>query len=94
MYHCGSDSGWSDIFYFTALKEGVGWSPRFALFGDLGNDNPQSLARLQKDTQIRMYDAILHIGKTPATCRVGLRLASDTGSVLLTPYSFTVWTLR
>lgn len=63
VYHCGSDDGWSDMFYFTALKEGADWSPRLALFGDMGNDNPQSLARLQKDTQLRMYDVILHIGK-------------------------------
>ncbi|KAL2099372.1 hypothetical protein ACEWY4_005852 [Coilia grayii] len=62
VYHCGSDLGWSDIFYFTALRERVDWSPRFALYGDMGNENPQSLARLQKDTQVRMYDAILHIG--------------------------------
>lgn len=62
VYHCGSDAGWSDMFYLTALKEGADWSPRFALFGDMGNENPQSLARLQKDTQVGMYDAILHIG--------------------------------
>lgn len=62
VYHCGSDSGWSDLFYFRAMQEGVHWSPRFALFGDMGNENPQSLARLQKDTQVNMYDAILHIG--------------------------------
>ncbi|KAJ8290422.1 hypothetical protein GJAV_G00012650 [Gymnothorax javanicus] len=62
VYHCGSKDGWSDIFYFTALNETVTWSPRVALFGDLGNENPQSLSRLQKDTQVGMYDAILHIG--------------------------------
>ncbi|KAG9336512.1 hypothetical protein JZ751_002859 [Albula glossodonta] len=62
VYHCGSEAGWSDIFYFTALNESTTWNPRFALFGDMGNENPQSLARLQKETQIGMYDAILHIG--------------------------------
>ncbi|KAJ0062729.1 hypothetical protein NL108_004365, partial [Boleophthalmus pectinirostris] len=63
VYHCGSDEGWSDVFYFTALNDSVHFSPKFALYGDLGNENPQSLARLQKDTQLGMYDAILHIGK-------------------------------
>lgn len=63
VYHCGSNDGWSDILFFTAIKEGSEWSPKFALFGDLGNDNPQSLARLQKETQLGMYDVILHIGK-------------------------------
>ncbi|XP_020775077.1 acid phosphatase type 7 [Boleophthalmus pectinirostris] len=62
VYHCGSDEGWSDVFYFTALNDSVHFSPKFALYGDLGNENPQSLARLQKDTQLGMYDAILHIG--------------------------------
>ncbi|XP_029937763.1 acid phosphatase type 7 isoform X1 [Myripristis murdjan] len=61
-YHCGSDAGWSDVFYFTALNDSTSFSPRFALYGDLGNENPQSLARLQKETQLGMYDVILHIG--------------------------------
>ncbi|XP_028294068.1 acid phosphatase type 7 isoform X2 [Gouania willdenowi] len=62
VYHCGSDGGWSDVFYFTALNDSSSFSPRFALYGDLGNENPQSLARLQKETQQGMYDVILHIG--------------------------------
>jgi 3',5'-cyclic AMP phosphodiesterase CpdA len=33
-----------------------------AIFGDMGNENAQSLARLQEDTQRRMYDAIIHVG--------------------------------
>ncbi|TSO67483.1 Acid phosphatase type 7 [Bagarius yarrelli] len=61
VYHCGSEKGWSDIFFFTALNDSTSFSPRFALFGDLGNENPQSLARLQKETQAGMYDVILHI---------------------------------
>lgn len=63
VYHCGSDEGWSDLFYFTALNDSSSFSPRFALYGDMGNENPQSLARLQKETQLGMYDVILHIGK-------------------------------
>lgn len=35
----------------------------FAIYGDMGNENPQSLARLQKETQVGMYDVILHVGK-------------------------------
>ncbi|KAF5900092.1 acid phosphatase type 7 isoform X1 [Clarias magur] len=62
VYHCGSEEGWSDFFFFTALNESISFSPRFALFGDMGNENPQSLARLQKETQAGMYDVILHIG--------------------------------
>lgn len=62
VYHCGSDEGWSDVFFFTALNDSTSFSPRFALYGDLGNENPQSLARLQKETQLGMYDVVLHIG--------------------------------
>uniref|UniRef100_A0A673C6A3 Purple acid phosphatase n=1 Tax=Sphaeramia orbicularis TaxID=375764 RepID=A0A673C6A3_9TELE len=62
LYHCGSDEGWSDVFSFTALNDSTCFSPKFALYGDLGNENPQSLARLQKETQLGMYDVILHIG--------------------------------
>lgn len=50
------------MFSFTALNDSTSFSPRFALYGDLGNENPQSLARLQKETQLGMYDVILHIG--------------------------------
>eukprot|EP00058_Branchiostoma_floridae_P011296 XP_002596784.1 hypothetical protein BRAFLDRAFT_73700 [Branchiostoma floridae] len=61
MYHCGSmEGGWSDLFVFTAMKEGTDWSPSFAAFGDMGNENAQSLSRLQGDTQRGMYDFILH----------------------------------
>ncbi|KAK6304378.1 hypothetical protein J4Q44_G00249640 [Coregonus suidteri] len=47
VYHCGSEAGWSDVFSFTALNESASWSPRFAIYGDMGNENPQSLARLK-----------------------------------------------
>lgn len=62
VYHCGSSLGWSPQFYFRALQVGSSWGPRLAVFGDMGNDNAQSLSRLQKETQMEMYDAILHVG--------------------------------
>jgi acid phosphatase type 7 len=61
-YHCGSDLGWSDLFTFTTLKEGSNWSPRLAVFGDMGNKNAQSLPRLQQETQRGHFDTILHVG--------------------------------
>lgn len=61
------------MFFFTALNDSSSFSPRFALYGDLGNENPQSLARLQKETQLGMYDVILHIGKLNSTERNGTR---------------------
>lgn len=44
------------------MPEGNNWSPRFAIFGDLGNENAQSLPRLQDETMFGFYDAILHVG--------------------------------
>lgn len=62
VYHCGSVDGWSPLFWFTATKNGTNWSPRLAVFGDLGNVNAQSLPRLQEEVQRGVYDAILHVG--------------------------------
>ncbi|XP_036339036.1 acid phosphatase type 7 isoform X1 [Rhagoletis pomonella] len=61
-YSCGSDFGWSARFTFTTPPAGSDWQPRLAIYGDMGNENAQSLARLQQDTQQGMYDAIIHVG--------------------------------
>ena len=63
VYRCGSADGWSPLFFFKALQDGVDWSPRLAIYGDMGNENAQSLGRLQVEAQDGCYDAILHIGK-------------------------------
>lgn len=59
-YHCGGKLGWSAEFWFMTPPGGDDWAPHLAIFGDMGNENAQSLARLQDDTQRRMYDAIIH----------------------------------
>ena len=61
-YHVGSPEGWSDVFWFTALKSGTEWSPRFAIYGDLGNVNGQSIPRLQQEVSRGAFDAVLHVG--------------------------------
>uniref|UniRef100_W8BJP0 Purple acid phosphatase n=1 Tax=Ceratitis capitata TaxID=7213 RepID=W8BJP0_CERCA len=61
-YHCGGQLGWSPRFEFRTVPAGDDWSPTVALYGDMGNENAQSLARLQQDTQQGMYDAIIHVG--------------------------------
>lgn len=38
------------------------WSPHVAIFGDMGNENAQSLGRLQRESQEHLYDAIIHVG--------------------------------
>jgi len=62
MYHCGSSKGWSSIYFFRTIPDGSEWSPRLALFGDMGSANAQSMARLQQETQRGHFDAILHVG--------------------------------
>lgn len=62
MYHCGSDDGWSAVYSFSAIRGDSDFSPRFAVYGDMGNVNAQSIPRLQKDVERGLYDAILHVG--------------------------------
>jgi hypothetical protein len=49
------------------MPAGSNWSPRFAIFGDMGNDNAQSVGRLQKESQAGNFDAIIHVGMLPAS---------------------------
>ncbi|XP_057671572.1 acid phosphatase type 7 [Diorhabda carinulata] len=62
QYHCGSNLGWSNLFYFKTAPDSSDWQPHLAIYGDLGNENAQSLVRLQEETQRGLYDAILHVG--------------------------------
>lgn len=61
-YHTGGPEGWSDVFWFKSMKTGSDWSPRFAIFGDLGSENGQSIPRLQSEVSRGAFDAILHVG--------------------------------
>ena len=57
------DCGWSDLFWFRTFPEvGSEWSPKLAIFGDMGNVNAVSLPYLQAESQSGMYDMILHVG--------------------------------
>lgn len=62
FYHCGSELGWSDEFWFYTLDPSPSYVAKLAVYGDMGNVNAQSLPRLQKETQDHEYDAILHVG--------------------------------
>lgn len=61
-YHCGGMEGWSALYEFKALQSGVDWSPRMAVFGDMGSVNAKSISFLQEETQQGLYDAFLHVG--------------------------------
>ena len=62
-YRVGSSDGWSALYNFNATRNGTSWAPRFAIYGDLGTDNSQSLSKLQREVQSGRYDAILHVGE-------------------------------
>ena len=67
LYRCGSQYiGWSDIFYFRAMRRydlsSSSEYPHLIYYGDLGDTNSVSLARIQQEAQKGLYDAILHIG--------------------------------
>ncbi len=59
-YHVGSPDGWSTKYSFRTIPNEDRKS--FAVYGDLGVTNAQSLGRLQKEAQLDIYDAILHVG--------------------------------
>lgn len=62
-YRCGSlIHGMSEVYYFTAMETKQGWSPKFAVYGDMGAENAQSLNRLIDETKQEHFDAVLHIG--------------------------------
>lgn len=64
VYHCGCDDyGWSELFWFTAMRNDSNFVVRAAVYGDMGKDNAQSLPRLQEETQLGHFDLILHVGK-------------------------------
>ena len=62
VYIVGNGNNWSPVYNFRAMKEGNQWSPRFAVFGDMGVDNAVSLKFLEKEVLNGQFDAILHVG--------------------------------
>ena len=45
------------------LQNGSDWSPRFAVYGDLGYVNGISIPLLAKETSSRNWDVVLHLGE-------------------------------
>ena len=62
-YVVGNEYELSEKFSFQAMKAGQDWSPRLAIYGDMGNVNSRSLARIQLEADKGMYDAVIHVGK-------------------------------
>jgi len=62
-YIVGCSDNWSKTFTMTTLNNGTDWSPRLAIYGDMGSFNAHALPRLKGHTNAGHFDAILHIGK-------------------------------
>ena len=61
-YDVGCDITLSPLFFYKSFPATDDWSPKFAIYGDMGNSNAQSLPRLQRETEAGLYDMILHVG--------------------------------
>ncbi|CAH8842439.1 unnamed protein product [Trichobilharzia szidati] len=59
-YKCGSPDGWSSVLQFRALPSHPYWSPRLAVYGDMGAVDALALPELTR--QINNFDMILHVG--------------------------------
>lgn len=64
FYRCGSkEVGWSTEYSFTTRpKNQEDWSPRIAVFGDMGWSNGVSFPFLKQRVAENAYDAIFHVG--------------------------------
>ena len=62
FYRCGNDiGGWSNLFRFNTVPLN-NWSPKLAVYGDMGVTNAKSLPYLQQIAQDKKIDAVLHVG--------------------------------
>ena len=66
-YVVGNEYEISDEHTFRAMKSGQDWGPRLAVYGDLGAVNARSLSRLELESDMGMYDAVLHVGESIST---------------------------
>ncbi|RWS03557.1 iron/zinc purple acid phosphatase-like protein, partial [Dinothrombium tinctorium] len=63
-YRCGNDDIWSKMYSFKTIESGEDWSPRFALYGDLGTmaEGGKSIPTLIDHVKANKYDIVFHIG--------------------------------
>ncbi|XP_015794313.1 acid phosphatase type 7 [Tetranychus urticae] len=61
-YQVGSKSRLSPVYSFRTLPSGTNWSPRIAIFGDLGLKNGQAIPVLNNRSVSGDFDLVAHIG--------------------------------
>ncbi|KAF6211415.1 hypothetical protein GE061_011927 [Apolygus lucorum] len=62
VYVCGSSLGISKEFSFKTVPNDTDWSPRLAIFGDMGEKQAVSLPFLLEEAKTGSYDAFIHVG--------------------------------
>lgn len=58
----GVEGAWSEEFVFRTPPSQEKWTPRLAVFGDMGLRNARALEFLLADAFARRIDSVLHIG--------------------------------
>jgi hypothetical protein len=62
-YYVQTSGNSSDLFHFTAMQSGAGWSPKVLVYGDMGKEGgSQSLPSLYKEAASGEYAAVVHVG--------------------------------
>ena len=61
-YQCGTEGTWSEVFSFVTPRVDQSWSPKVAVFGDMGLENMQALKVLAPAAARGEIDSLLHTG--------------------------------
>ncbi|KAH9527597.1 Acid phosphatase type 7 [Dermatophagoides farinae] len=77
-YRCGFEQELSNEFNFrTRPQDQENWSPRIAVYGDMGLVNGQSFPFLKQQVSKNAYDAIFHVGDIAYDMHSGNGLYGD-----------------
>ena len=63
VYRVGVEGAWSEAFAFRTQPASEQWTPRVAVFGDMGLTNARALEFLLADPFADRIDSVLHIGE-------------------------------
>ena len=61
-YRCGFPGNWSEVKSLKPLDSSETGSLTFAVYGDLGWENAQSVPYLKRDVEYGLIDGVLHCG--------------------------------
>lgn len=61
-YRCGGIDGWTKIFNFYTVPVGSDWPLRFAVIGDMGYENAETLPFILRQTLQHDFHFLFHMG--------------------------------